>query len=269
MSVDLLYADETYKIRGAIFPVYHQLGPGHREAICEEALKISFGKRDVPFRDQVPFDVLYEGIKVGAYRPDLLCYDKIILELKSLEKLIPINYAQTLSYLRVTNLQLALLVNFGALDVQIERRILTQAAQRGEPPERNKPYPGGLDYLPCPELIWAIGNCIKRVHFMLGPGFMFQVYENTLQVEMKIQGLSIQPIKHLYVKFDDQIVGRDRVHLIVVENKILVAPITVNQIESLHLKIHRKQMDRLGLKVGLVVNFHDIAPKTRVVRADR
>ncbi|MGH7597092.1 MAG: GxxExxY protein [bacterium] len=269
MSTNLLYAEETYKIRGAIFAVYHQLGPGHREAICEEALKVAFNKREVPFRDQVPFTILYEGIKVGTYRPDLLCYEKIILELKSIEKLVPINFAQAMSYLRVTNIQLALLVNFGGLDVEIERRILTHDAQRGEPPERNKPYAGGLEKFPDPELIWAIGNCIKRVHFMLGPGFIYPVYQKALAVEMRIQGLNCQSVEYLYVEFDDEIVGRDRVYLLVVDSKILVAPITVNQIESLHLKIHRKQMDRLGLKLGMVVNFHDLAPKTRVVRADR
>jgi len=81
----LLYADETYRIRGAIFDVYNQLGPRHEEATYEDALKIAFHKRGVPFRDQVPFDVVYEDVKVGTYRPDLLAYEKIILELKALE----------------------------------------------------------------------------------------------------------------------------------------------------------------------------------------
>lgn len=263
----LLYADETYRIRGAIFDVYNQLGPRHEEATYEEALKIAFHKRGIPFRDQVPFDVVYEDVKVGTYRPDLLAYEKIILELKALETLLPIHEAQVLSYLRVTGLELALLVNFGAMNVQIERRILTQAAsRRNEPPERNKPYAGGLERFPYPELVWAIGNCIKRVHFILGPGFLFHIYENALEVEMGLQDVGCQRVKYLDIMFDGQQVGRERVHLLVVEEKVLVVPVAINRIESLDLKITRKQMNALGLQLGLVVNFHDVVPRTRAVR---
>jgi GxxExxY protein len=262
----LLYAEETYKIRGAAFEVYRQLGPGHAEGVYEEALKISFRKRGIPFRDQVPFEVVYEGIKVGAYRPDLLAYDKVLLELKALENLLPIHEAQVLSYLRVTALRLGLLINFGAADVQIKRRVLTQGSTCGTSPERNKPYMGGLERLPYPELVWAIGNCVKRVHFTLGPGFLFHIYENALAVEMSIQGIGCERVKYLDVKFDGHSIGRDRVHLLVADEKVLVVPVAVNRIESLDLKITRKQLDALGLKLGLVVNFHDVRPRTRVVQ---
>jgi len=117
MSHNLLYADETYQIRGAIFNVYNRLGPEHEEKAYEEALKIAFDKRNIPFYWQKSFDVEYENYRVGVYRPDLISFERILLELKSLEKLFPIHEAQTLSYLRVTNLKLALLVNFGAAEV--------------------------------------------------------------------------------------------------------------------------------------------------------
>ncbi len=262
----LLYADETYQIRGAVFEVYNQLGPGHAEEVYEEALKISFRKRGIPFRDQVPFEVDYEGVKVGTYRPDLLAYDKILLELKALENLLPIHEAQVLSYLRVTALRLGLLINFGATDVEMERRILTQASPRGTLPERTKPYTGGLEHLPYPELVWMIGNCVKRVHFTLGPGFLFHIYEIALGVEMDIQGIGCERVKYLDVKFDGHSIGRDRVHLLVADEKVLIVPVAVNRIESLDLKITRKQLDTLGLKLGLVVNFHDVKPRTRVVQ---
>ena len=167
----------------------------------------------------------------------------------------------------MTGLELALLVNFGAMNVQIERRILTQAtSQRNEPPERNKPYAGGLERFLYPELVWVIGNCIKRVHFILGPGFLFHIYENALEVEMGLQDVGCQRVKYLDIMFDGQQVGRERVHLLVVEEKVLVVPVAINRIESLDLKITRKQMNALGLQLGLVVNFHDVVPRTRAVR---
>jgi len=263
----LLYAEETYQIRGAAFEVHRQLGPGHAEDAYEEALKLAPSGRSIPFRDQVPFDVVYEDAKVGSDRPDLLVNERILLELKAVEKLLPIHEAQILSYLRVTGLELGLLITFGAARVQAERRVLTRAEPGQTPPERCTPYTGGLERLPHPEVLWAIGNCARRVHFTLGPGFLFHVYERALFVEMGLQGIPRERVKYLDVEFDGQAVGRQRVHLLVADGSVLVAPVAVGQIWSLDLQITRKQLRTLGLQAGVVVNFHDLSPSMRVVQA--
>ncbi len=262
----LLHAEETYQIRGAAYDVYHRLGPRHPEATFEEAMKVALRRRGIAVRDQVLFAVMYEDAKVGTYRPDLLAYETILVELKVVPVLQPIHEAQVLSYLRVTGLPVALLINFGARDIQMERRVLTQIAPKAIPPERNRPYAGGLEHLPFPELLWAIGSCVKRVHFTLGPGFLFHVYEKALYVEMGLQGLPREALKHLDVIYGGEVVGQDRVHSIVVGGKVLVLPLAVTGIERPDLMAARKQLDALGLQLALVVNFHDTVPRTRVVR---
>ena len=210
--------------------------------------------------------MLYADTKVGRYRPDILACDKILLELKAVEALLPIHEAQVLSYLRVAGLPLALLINFGASDVQVERRILTGDVQRREPPERNRPYPGGLERLPHPELLWAIGNCVRRVHFTIGTGFLFHIYENALAVEMGIQGVPYERVKYLPVSFDGEVVGQDRVHLLVVGGRVLVVPLTVGTIGPTERKAARKRLLALGIELALLVNFHDTSAVTQVVQ---
>ena len=266
---ELLYSEETYQIRGAAFEVHRQLGPGHAEEAYEEALKIALARRGISIRDQVPFDVVYEDVKVGSYRPDLLANERILLELKAVEKLLPIHEAQLLFYLRVTALELGLLINFGAARVQAVRRVLTRAEPGQTPPERCRTYTGGLERLPYPEVLWAIGNCARRVHFTLGPGFLFHVYEKALFVEMGLQGIPREPVKYLDLEFDGQVVGRERVHLLVADGKVLVGPVAVSEIRALDLQITRKQLRALGLEVGVVANFHDLSPSIRVVQAAR
>lgn len=262
----LLRADETYLIRGAAFEVHTQLGPGHAEEAYEEALKIALRKRGVAVLDQVPFDVVYEDVRVGSYRPDLLANETILLELKAVERLLPIHEAQLLSYLRVTALELGLLINFGAARAQVERRVLTQAGATGPAPERNVPYAGGLDGLPHPELLWRIGNCVRRVHFTLGPGFLFHVYERALFVEMGLQGLPREPVKHVPLEFDGQTIGRERVHFLVADGRTLVVPVALNRIETLNLQTTRTHMSTLGLDAAVIANFHGMGPEMRVVQ---
>ena len=109
-----LYKDETYAIHGAIFEVYRVLGCGFLEAVYQQALEMELTQRNIPFASQVEIDVEYKGMKLNqAYRADLVCYDKIILELKAVQNLLPEHEAQLQNYLRATKMRVGLLVNFG------------------------------------------------------------------------------------------------------------------------------------------------------------
>jgi GxxExxY protein len=109
-----LYKDETYAIHGAIFEVYRVLGCGFLEAVYQMALEVELAQRNIPFASQVDIDIEYKGMKLEqTYRADLVCYDKIILELKSVQNLLPEHEAQLQNYLRATKMRVGLLVNFG------------------------------------------------------------------------------------------------------------------------------------------------------------
>ena len=111
--MDLLYPDEVYAIQGAIFEVYKNVGSGFLENVYQECLELELASRGIPFVAQKDIDIYYKGNKLSQkYRADVVCYDKIILELKAVKQLLPEHHAQLQNYLRATQMRLGLLVNF-------------------------------------------------------------------------------------------------------------------------------------------------------------
>jgi len=119
----LLFEQEAFLIRGAIFNVYRAMGAGFLEAVYHECLEIELEKRGVPFESRKPLQLSYEGQALRQiYVADLICHQQIIVELKAVRTLAPEHRAQTRNYLRATGLKLGLLVNFGSMPrAQIER----------------------------------------------------------------------------------------------------------------------------------------------------
>lgn len=111
----LLYKDEVYAIIGAAIEVHRELGPGFLEAVYQEALEIELEERKVPFEPQKPLTIFYKKRRLKKeYIADAICYDKIIVELKALDKLSGREKAQLLNYLKATGLRVGLLINFGS-----------------------------------------------------------------------------------------------------------------------------------------------------------
>lgn len=125
-NVDLLYKQECFEIQGAIFEVYKTIGVGFLESIYHECLAIELKKRQIPFESEVQIEFRYKENKLQQYfKADLICYGKIILELKAVKAIEPIHRAQLINYLKVTGLRLGLLINFHSYPkVNIERLIL-------------------------------------------------------------------------------------------------------------------------------------------------
>lgn len=124
-NVDLLYSDLTYKVRGALFAVYNELGFGHKEQVYQKALVKEFSDRDIAYKREITLPVLYGGDVVGSYRPDFVISDKVILELKAVEFVPKAYQTQLLNYLKTTGYALGLLVNFGAPKLYIKRLVFT------------------------------------------------------------------------------------------------------------------------------------------------
>ena len=107
-------ADElTEKIIGAAIEVHRELGPGLLESIYEEALCYEFELQEIKYKRQVPADIIYKGKVIKGQKLDLLVEDEVVVEIKSLSKMPEVALAQTLSYLKATNLRRGLIVNFG------------------------------------------------------------------------------------------------------------------------------------------------------------
>lgn len=109
----------SFLIRGAIFKVYNNLGPGLLESIYEAALKYELEKQNLDIKNQVEIPVIYDNIKLGiGFRLDLIVNEKVIIEIKSVENLNSVSHKQLLSYLKLTDKRLGLLVNFNTDNIQ-------------------------------------------------------------------------------------------------------------------------------------------------------
>jgi GxxExxY protein len=119
----LIFEEETYAIRGAVFEVYKEMGCGFLETVYQECLEKELSKRGIPFVAQQEIHLMYKGETLyQTYKSDLICYNKIIVELKAVKGIASEHKAQVINYLKATNLKLGLLINFGSHPkVQIER----------------------------------------------------------------------------------------------------------------------------------------------------
>jgi GxxExxY protein len=112
---ELIYKDEVYQIIGAAMEVYNQMGNGFLEAVYQDALVLELGIPKIAFQEQVPLELTYKGQTLRhTYVPDLVVFDKIIVELKAISALGPNEEAQLLNYIKATGLRLGLLINFGS-----------------------------------------------------------------------------------------------------------------------------------------------------------
>ena len=111
----MIYPAECHAIRGAVYEVYSTLGPGFAEDVYQEAMEIELAERGIPFEAQPRVRIRYKERTLGkVYVPDLVCYGKIIVELKAVKHLLPEHLAQVINYLQATGMLLGMLVNFGA-----------------------------------------------------------------------------------------------------------------------------------------------------------
>jgi GxxExxY protein len=105
----------SHEIIGAALDLHGNLGPGLLESAYECALMFELAQRGLDVRCQVPMPLIYKSVKLDqGYRLDLLVEDKVIVELKSVEYLAPVHYAQLLTYLRLSDKRLGLLINFNS-----------------------------------------------------------------------------------------------------------------------------------------------------------
>ena len=109
----------TYQIRGAIWDVYNDLGPGLLESVYEEALCYELQQRGLKVERQTQVPIMYKGnfLKTDL-RLDIMVEDTVIIELKFVEELKPVFYKQTKTYLKLMNKHIGLLVNFGEFDMK-------------------------------------------------------------------------------------------------------------------------------------------------------
>jgi GxxExxY protein len=120
-GIELGNSDLTDRILAAAIRVHKELGPGFLEVLYEEALALELGSSDISFERQKPIPILYRGCVIGEHRLDLLVDGKVVIELKAISALEDIHFAIVRSYLKATNLDDGLLLNFATVKLTVKR----------------------------------------------------------------------------------------------------------------------------------------------------
>jgi GxxExxY protein len=122
------FRQETHEIIGCAFEVLNGLGHGIHEKPYENALVVEFGQRGIPVEQQRQFPILYKGVNVGTFAPDMIAYGKIIVDAKVIDRITDHERGQVLNYLHISKLQLGLILNFKHRRLEWERVILSKNA---------------------------------------------------------------------------------------------------------------------------------------------
>ncbi len=109
-----LYQNETYQLIGAAMTIYNHLGPGFLEVIYHDAMEIELTELEIPYESRKPLTVYYRGRRLPHdYIADIICHERILLELKAVKDIHEAHIAQTMNYLKATELALGYVINFG------------------------------------------------------------------------------------------------------------------------------------------------------------
>ncbi|MFH2092395.1 MAG: GxxExxY protein [Pseudomonadota bacterium] len=121
---ELLFWEQVYQVVGCAMEVLNALGHGLLEKPYENALVVECGFRGISTKQQPHYDVIYKTVKVGDYIPDLIVFDQIIVETKTIERITDIERGQVINYLKITGLRVGVILNFKHAKLEWERIVL-------------------------------------------------------------------------------------------------------------------------------------------------
>ena len=120
----VLFREEVFGIMGCAMRIMNVIGNGFPEKIYENALIVEFDEQKIPYRQQPRFPISYKSRRIGEFVPDLVVFEKVIVDTKTIDRISPQEKGQMLNYLRATSLQLGLIVNFKNARIEWERIVL-------------------------------------------------------------------------------------------------------------------------------------------------
>ncbi len=244
--------DLSGRVIGAAMEVHRKFGPGLDEADYERALSLELLAIGIAHECQVPLPLLYKGTQLDCgYRMDLVLPGRLLLELKALDKLHPLHEAQLLTYLRLSNLPLGLLINFGELLLKdsIVRRANTSAPR--EPLEAFQTSRSTMD-----EISRLVVEAAVEVQAHLGAGLLRSAYQVCLHHELVLRGLRVECNQPVNLVHRDQLILSSKQVPLVVENSLMVACCCMQKMDPLHLAKARSLVRASTVESGLCINFH-------------
>jgi len=242
----------TGQVIAAAIAVHREFGPGLDEADYERALHLELLAMGIEHECQVPLPLIYKGTKLDCgYRMDLVVAGWPLLELKAVEKIHPLHEAQLITYLRLAPLKLGLLMNFGSLVLRdgIVRRA-NSSSHASKP--RVTTFAGNV----MDELSYQVIDAAIEVKHVLGHGLLRSAYEAALAHEMKLRGLKVEQRLPANLLYREQLIPSAKEVPLVVEGRLMIASVSAQKIESIHLARQRSLLKAARIEEGICLNFH-------------
>ncbi len=257
-----LGGDLTKLVIGAAMTIHRTLGPGLDEADYERALHLELVAQGIEHGCQVPLPLIYKGEQLDCgYRMDLVVSERLLLELKAVEKLHPLHEAQLLTYLRLSRMTLGLLMNFNTL---VLRDGIVRRAHSVKPSARHHTEtPPSKEF---DALSREVLGAALEVQHELGHGLLRSAYEACLVRELKLRGIQTQVKLPANLIYRDQLILSSKEVPMIVENSLMVACHCVKELSTLQLARDRSLLRAAGVDAGLCLNFHAASLVTEIRR---
>jgi GxxExxY protein len=120
----LLFKEEVFQIVGAAIEVLNEVGHGFHEKPYENALVVEFGVRKIPCQQQKSFTKIFKGCRIGEFIPDLIAFNAVIVDVKTIDRITDVERGQMLNYLRISKLRVGVILNFKNPKLEWERLVL-------------------------------------------------------------------------------------------------------------------------------------------------
>lgn len=250
----LIHPDLSYDVQGLFMDIYNAHGPMLHEAIYENLLVHLMRDAGYDCRQQETFPVRYKDVHIGNFRTDVTLLPRLLIEIKVAPRIRRLHIAQTITYLKITEADLGIIVNFGGPSVQFKRVPNYISEKETAPPSPSVPVDRDLLH---PELTAGIRACLYEVHSVLGPGFWHRVYRDATKVELHLRDLHCEHRQWMDIYHDGWHAGRQRCNVLIVEESVMLTPIAVRAITGAMREQFKAHLRRLGLTIGLMANFHN------------
>ena len=266
---ELLHKELSSKILRAYYDVYNGTGRIYPERFYDRAMLYELGKEKLNCLYQPEWTITYKDKIVGKQILDILVAGDVVIEDKVLPGLTKLNKAQILSYLKVTDKQIGLLLNFGSEKPEFQRIYFARrevSVSKGQV-ERAANDETAKKLIE-PQLVYDIVGGLFEVHTALGPGFIYRIYANACHHEFKLRGLPTQPHKLIQAFYEDFSLGELHLAHFRIGDSVMVFPHAVQHASDLGIDSIRSWLKNQGVALGIVANFYDTELKPIFVKAN-
>jgi GxxExxY protein len=248
--MEILYKELSYRIIGCVFDVFREVGPGYDEFTYHHGLQVRLTKDGLSFFSKPHFKLHYRGVEIAELEPDYLVDDKIILELKSIQSdFEPENYTQIISYLRLTNKRLGILINFGLLEANF-KRVPFDERELKIVEDFDEILPQKKDH---EEEVQRLRDGIVNVGKELRLGYHAEIYQKAMQVELEFNQFSWDEHVKVPVTYQNVLINHYEIDYWLVNGKILLAVLAGSkEVRAYDVVRMRTYLKGLNLNIGLI-----------------